>query len=375
MAARSQPSDSGVALDVVGPWRYPPPRPDWLGRTSEPILEPALPIVDAHHHLWEQERSLYLLDEFAADLASGHEVQASVFVQAHYGYRAGGSEELRCVGETEKVEAIAREARRSGLRTEVAAAIVGFADLTLADRVAPVLEAHLTAAPTRFRGVRHSVARDSNFPNGIVLRPAPAGLLSDPRYRTGLATVGRYGLSYDAMLYHQQIPELTATARALPDLPIVLDHLGCIIGVGPYRGRERETFAAWRRDMTDLATCPNVSVKLGGMGMIIGGATWHEGDRPPLSAELAESWRPRIETCIGLFGVGRCLFESNFPVDKGMFSYAVLWNAFKRLAAGASDDEKAMLFSGTARRFYRLGEKRDARGVLAVDRAPPHPGD
>jgi predicted TIM-barrel fold metal-dependent hydrolase len=157
------------------------------------------------------------------------------------------------------------------------------------------------------------------------------------------------------MLYHQQIPELAAAARALPDLPIVIDHLGCVIGVGPYRGQERQTLAAWREDMAELAGCPNVVVKIGGLGMIICGPTWHENPLPPGSAELADAWRPQVETCIELFGVDRCMFESNFPVDKAMYSYPVLWNAFKRLASGASDDEKGALFHDTAARFYRLG--------------------
>lgn len=180
-------------------------------------------------------------------------------------------------------------------------------------------------------------------------------MLADARYRAGLAVLSGRGLSYDAMLYHQQIPELTAAARALPGLPIVLDHLGCMIGVGPYRSKERETFAEWRSDIADLASCLNVSVKLGGLGMVICGPTWHENDTPPTSAELAQAWRPQIEACIELFGPTRCMFESNFPVDKGMFSYAVMWNAFKRLTAGASEDEKDALFRGTASRFYRLG--------------------
>jgi len=343
-----------MSLDITGKYRYPPPRNEWLDRHREEILEPELPIVDPHHHLWEQDGNPYLLDDFAADLASGHRIEATVFVQAHYGYRRSGSEELKPVGETEKVARMAAEARHRRLSTEVAAGIIGFADLMRGASVAPVIEAHAEAAGGRFRGVRHSVSRDPLFPEGIVLRPAPAGMLAEPAYRSGLATVAAMGLSYDAMLYHRQIPELTAAANALPQLPIVLDHIGCIIGVGPYRGKERETFAAWRADVAELARCPNVCVKLGGFGMVVCGPTWHERDMPPTSAELAAAWRPYVETLIELFGADRCMFESNFPVDKGMFSYPVLWNAFKRLTAGAAADEKHALFSRTARRFYRL---------------------
>ena len=347
--------DSVLGLDITGQYRYPTPRPAWLDRLLEPILEPDLPIIDPHHHLWEQDGNPYLLDAFAADLASGHNVRATVFVQAHYGYRADGPEILRPVGETEKIAAIARAAAARGVPARIAEGIVGFADLTLGEAVAPVIEAHMAVADGRFRGVRHSVSRDPNFPGGIVLRPAPAGMLGERAYREGMARVAALGLSYDAMLYHRQIPELTDAARAVPELPIVLDHVGCVIGVGPYRGYERETFAAWRDDMAELARCPNVSVKIGGFGMIICGPTWHERDRPPGSSELTEAWRPQVEACIDLFGPDRCMFESNFPVDKAMYSYPVLWNAFKRLAADATPTEKAALFHDTAERFYRLG--------------------
>jgi L-fuconolactonase len=345
---------SGLPLDVTGKYRYPPARAGWLLQHVEDIIDPKLPIIDAHHHIWEQEGNAYLLDDFASDLASGHRIDATVFVQAHYGYGDSGPEELRCVGETEKIARLVREARRRGIGTDVCAAIVCFADLLLADGAAAVIEAHLAAAPDLVRGVRDSVSRDPNFPDGIVIRPAPAGLLANTRYRTGMAKVAEYGLTYDAMLYHRQIPELTDAARTLPQLSIVLDHFGGIIGVGPYEGLERETFQSWRADMMELAKCPNVSVKLGGMGMIICGARWHERAQPPNSVELADRWRPYVETCIELFGAGRCMFESNFPVDKAMFSYAVLWNAYKRIAVNATADEKAALFHDTAARMYRI---------------------
>lgn len=343
-----------MSLDVAGHYRYPAPKAAWLDRHVEEIIEPERRIVDAHHHLWEEPGNTYLLDEFVADLAAGHRIEATVFVQAHFGYRSSGPEELKPVGESERILAIAEAARATDTPTAIAAGIVGFADLTLGDRVEAVLDAHQAAVGDRFKGVRHSVSRDTNFPDGIVLRPAPAGLLADDRYRAGLRTLARRGLSYDAMLYHQQISELATVARSVPELSIVLDHLGCMIGVGPYRGMEAETFRQWRSDIAHLASCPNVSVKLGGLGMVICGPTWHENDMPPGSADLAAAWRPQVETCIELFGPERCMFESNFPVDKGMFSYSVLWNAFKRLTSGASDDEKDALFRGTATRIYNL---------------------
>ena len=345
-----------MGLDVTGRYRYPSPRPEWLAQYVEDVLAPEQPIIDCHHHLWVESESPYLLPEIAADVSDGHDVRSTVFVQAHYGYHNHLPAHLAPVGETEKVAAIARAAQANGCPTIIAEAIVAYADLTTGDRVTDVLDAHTEAGGGRFRGVRHSVSRDEHFPDGIVIRPAPAGLLAEPAYRQGLAIVQANGLSYDAMLYHSQLPELTAMARAYPDLPIVLDHVGCILGVGPYKGREDETFRSWRADMTDLSRCKNVFVKIGGFGMILCGARWHERETPPGSQELADAWRPYVETCIELFGAGRCMFESNFPVDKAMYSYRTLWNAFKRLAEGASATERHALFAGTAAKFYRIAD-------------------
>ena len=343
-----------MPLDITGPYRYPAARTDWLELCCEEILEPERPIVDSHHHVWEQQDNPYLLSELKDDLNSGHNILESVCVEAKYGYLRSGAEELKCVGETENLVKLAEEAKEQGVRTDVCSGIVGFADLMLGKHVSVVIEAHLAVAGTRFKGVRHSVARDPDFPDGIVIKPAPEGLLGNKQYRAGLARIAEYGLSYDAMLYHRQIPELTTTAHALPQLPIILDHMGCIIGVGPYRGHERESFEVWRKDLRELAGCTNVNIKLGGLGMVICGATYHGRSYPPTSRELAETWRPYIETCIEFFGVEQCMFESNFPVDKAMFSYPVLWNAYKRLVSGASDDEKSALFHDTATRIYRL---------------------
>ena len=343
-----------MALDVTGSYRYPNPNAAWLAKHVEEILEPEIPIIDPHHHIWNQPGNAYSIDDLSADVASGHNVIATVFVQAHYGYRSTGPEALRCVGETERIEEAANAAQRNDARFNPCAGIVGFADLTLGRRVGEVLDAHRIAAPGRFRGVRHSVARDPHFPDGIVLRPAPPNMLADADFRAGLATLAEYGLSFDAMLYHCQIKELAAMAQSIPELPIVLDHFGCIIGVGPYVGHEQDTFRTWRDDIRLLARSPNVSIKLGGMGMIICGARFHERALPPSSTELAEAWRPYVETCIEAFGADRCMFESNFPVDKAMFSYPVLWNAFKRLTAGASAAEKAALLHATAARIYKL---------------------
>ena len=338
------------------------PRQDWLDRRREEILEPALPIVDPHHHLWDLPGpgGRYLLDELLADLNSGHRLVATVFVQCGAMYRADGPEALRPVGETEFVNGVAAMSASGGYGpARVCAGIVGHADLTLGERVQEVLEAHLAAGGGRFRGIRHITARDPaahayyGQPPGNLL-DHPPGLLADPAFRAGFARLAPLGLSFDAGLVHPQIPELTALAGAFPDTAIVLDHLGTPLGVGAYAGRREAVFADWSASIRELATCPNVSVKLGGLGTTMTGFAFHDEPEPPSSERLAAAWRPYVETCIEAFGADRCMFESDFPVDKAEYSYAVFWNACKRLTQGASVTEKQAVFSGSAARFYRL---------------------
>jgi len=343
-----------MGLDIAGRYRYPSPNQRWLDQRVEEILEPGLPIVDAHHHLWNEPDNCYLLNDFAADVGTGHNIVASVFVQCQYSYRESGPLHLRPVGETEQIELMHREALSPYAESRLCGGIVAFADLLEKDLLDEVLDAHLTASPLHFCGVRQSVARDSHFPAGIVLRPAPAGMLSDRTFRQGVRKVANRNLTFDAMLYHEQIRELTVLAREVEEATIILDHFGTPLGVGYYREREQDTFATWRRDIMELAKCPNVHVKMGGLGMIITGAEYHLRNMPPTSSDLAAKWGPYFDVCIEAFGTRRCLFESNFPVDKAMYSYGVLWNAFKRLTAGASAAEKGDLFMGTASRLYRL---------------------
>ena len=334
---------------------YLPVRQDWLDQWNEPILEPGLPIIDPHHHLWDRPGWRYLLDELLADTGTGHNIIATVFVQARAMVRATGPEELRPVGETEFVNGVAAMSA-SGIygKTKVCAGIVGHADLTLGTRVEPVLAAHIRAGGDRFRGIRHITAWDGD---DSIRNPAyspPPGLLADKAFRDGFAVLCRLGLSFDAWLYHPQIKELTDLARAFPDARIVLNHVGGPIGIGLYAAKRKEVFAAWTASIKALAACPNVCVKVGGLGMRMGGFGFHEEAEPPSSETLAAAWRPYVETCIEAFGPSRCMFESNFPVDKGSYSYPVFWNACKLLAKGASKAEKADIFAGTARRFYRL---------------------
>lgn len=344
-----------MGLDVTGRYRYPPPDHGWLAQSSEPVIDADLPIIDAHHHIWEEAGHPYLLDDLLDDMTDGHNVVATVMVQAGYGYRADGPEAHRPVGETEKIAELVSQARARGLRQRPCAAIVAHADLTLKEQtLGAVLDDHQTSGQSLLRGIRHGVSYDSHFPDGIVIRPAQRYLLADPAFRRGLAMLAPRGLSFDTMLYHQQLPELTAMARALPDLAIVLDHYGAPLGVGPYEGKSSEVFAQWRSDLADLATCPNVTIKLGGLGLIITGARWHEAPEPPSSTVLAAAWQPWFDETVRLFGADRCMFESNFPVDKAMCSYRTLWNAFKRLSSGAGAGERAALFHDTAARFYRI---------------------
>jgi L-fuconolactonase len=328
----------------------------WLAKQPpEPILEPELPIIDTHHHLWERGGHRYLLHEFLADAGTGHNLVASVFLECEAMYRATGPTEMRPVGQTEFVAGIAAmsDSGRYG-STRVAAGIVGFADLTLGDKVEPVLEANMRASGGRFRGVRHSAAWDASDIIGNSRTAGGPHLFQQAGFRAGFARLTALGLSLDAWVFHPQLTDVVDLARAFPNSNIVSVHCGGPLGYGPYEGKRDEVFKTWKAGVTELATCPNVTVKLGGMMMRLAAYDYRTEPKPPTSEQLAARWRPYIEPCIELFGADRCMFESNFPVDKMGIGWAALWNAFKRIAAGASPDEKRALFAGTARRVYRL---------------------
>jgi predicted TIM-barrel fold metal-dependent hydrolase len=312
----------------------------------EEILEPGLVICDPHHHLWEDRNgSRYMMAELRADTGSGHHIEHTVYIDCRSGYRTAGPEAFRPVGETEFVVA----ADPGGF----IAGIVSKVDLRLPE-AADVLAAHVEAGGGRFRGIRQSSTWDASIPVRPGLTSPPPGLLADPAFRAGFAALGRAGLSFDAWLYHPQIGELTELALAVPETTVILDHLGGPVGEGAYAGRREEVRAAWRVSMAGLAACPNVFVKLGGIGMPLFGLDFHEHPEATTSADLAAAWAPDIRWCIEQFGTDRCMFESNFPVDNASCSYAVLWNAFKRIAADASPADKAALFHDTAVRAYRL---------------------
>ena len=328
-------------------------RDGWLAQVQEEILEPDLPICDPHHHLWDHPGSRYLLDELLADTGSGHNVVSTVFMECMAMYRADGPAALRPVGETEFVNGVAAMSASGGYGDgRMCASIVGFVDLTLPDAGA-ALDAHMAASP-RFRGIRHASGWDASEEVRNSHTNPPRGLLADAAFRAGFAELGKRGLTFDAWMYHAQIRELTPLAQAFPDQPIVLDHFGGPLGIGPYAGRREEIFAAWKDDVAELARCPNVVAKLGGLVMPINGFGFHKRETPATSDELVAATRDYYLHMIDCFGPDRCMFESNFPVDKQSCSYQVLYNSFKKIAAGCSDAEKAALFHDTAVRVYRV---------------------
>ncbi len=334
---------------------------DWHALRQEETLEPEIPICDPHHHFWDyrSERipyQRYLLHELAEDINSGHNVTSTVFVEARSMYRATGPEEMQSVGEVEFVQGLAA-ASASGLYGpgRAAASIVGHANLNLGDGVKPVLEALQAASPNRFRGIRHSVTWDPHPEVENTAAHRMANQMSSANFRAGAQALAGMGLTLEGWMYFPQLPELAEFAKAVPDLTIILNHIGGLLRVGPYRNSE-ETLATWRKGIAAAAECPNVVVKLGGIGMPRTGFDWHERAIPVGSEELAADMAPLVHYCIEQFGPDRCMFESNFPVDKVSYSYNVMYNAFKRLSKGYSASERAAMFHDTAVRVYRVDE-------------------
>ncbi len=341
-------------------------REDWLALGErEEILDPARPIVDPHHHLWDRDGETYLLPDLLRDTGSGHDIRATVFIQCASMYRPDGPAALKPLGETEFVNGAAAAAASGAYgKTLACAGIVGFADLLLGDAVAPVLEAHVAIAGARFRGVRNRTAWHPDAAVRSNLITPPPGPLAEPAFAVGARRLAALGLTLDVWAYHTQLRDVLALARAVPEVTVIVNHIGGALGVGPFAGRRAEVFDPWRADMRALAELPNVLVKIGGLAMEVTGHDFHHHALPPTSLALAAAWKPWVETVIELFGARRCMFESNFPVDKGMASYAAIWNAFKRLAAEAGEGERAALFAGTAIRAYRL-DKVPGGGALA----------
>lgn len=327
-------------------------KPSATEAAPEAILDPDRRILDPHHHLWPAGAGpAYMLEDLRGDTGDGHRVEATVFVECMTGYLTEGSEALRRAGETAFVARVARESR-DGKGARIAA-IVGSADLLAPDDLDALVDAHVEAGEGLFRGIRHAAAWDASD----AIRPShhhpPPHLYLDATFRRGFAKLAARGLTFDAWLFHPQIPELTDLARAFPGARIILDHLGGPLGIGPYAGKRDEYFPRWRADMAGLATCPNVAVKLGGMAMPINGWDWHKTGAPD-SAAFAAAQGDWYRAAIDLFGPDRCMFESNFPVDRASLSYRTLWNGLKRIAAPYSEAEKDQMFSGTAARVYGI---------------------
>ncbi|TAL04220.1 MAG: amidohydrolase [Rhodospirillaceae bacterium] len=344
-------------------------------QSAEPIIEPDLPIIDPHHHLWDRplaafptaqdsDRSFisimrnkahYLLDDFLADINTGHNIRGTVYVEANAMYRAGGPEHKKSVGEVEFANGVAAMSASGAYGdARICAGIVGHGHLGLGDGAEDVLRAHILAGNGRFRGIRAHTAYDPDPGIFSGMQGLPPHILLDKTFRAGFKWLHKLGLSFDVWVLEPQLPDLIDLARAFPETQIILNHTGGPLGMSSYAGKRDERFPMWRENIRALAACDNVTVKLGGLGMPVSGFASFMSEPPATSAQLAAEWKPYMETCIETFGAGRCMFESNFPVDSGACTYPVLWNAFKRLAAGASKDEKTALFSGTAKRVYRL---------------------
>jgi L-fuconolactonase len=323
----------------------------WLDLVHEDVIDPGIEICDAHHHLWKDDRQTYLLDDLLTDLKSGHNVVQTVYVEGLTGYRIDGPAEHRPVGETVFAVQVAEAAQRMG--RPIMGAIIGYADLGLGQLVGPILDAHLEAGQDRMRAVRTGVAwvADPTIRNGR--RPSGPSLLRSREFREGLEALASRQLAFDAWIYHPQMPDLAAVAKEVPEVTIVLDHLGGPLGIGEYQDRGA-SMQVWRDSITELANCRNVFVKIGGIGMATSGLALHRRAEPPTSVELAAVWGDDIRHCIDAFGPDRCMFESNFPVDRKSFSYTVLWNTFKRIASSYTASERHWLFHDTAAAVYRL---------------------
>jgi predicted TIM-barrel fold metal-dependent hydrolase len=319
----------------------------WLDQVREPIIDPERPIIDPHHHLWERPDSTYVLQDLWADTDSGHNIVKTVFLECGESYREDGPEHLKSVGETEFVEAIASASRERGGAT--IAGIVAHADLR-SSHLDDVLDAHEAAGKGLFRGIRHYPPPEELSMPG----PVADGLYQDNDFRKGLARLGERGYTFDAWHFHHQNRAFRDVAATVPRTTMILDHFGTPLGSGSYEGKREEIFAVWREDISAIAECTNVIAKLGGLAMPFNGFGWDRRETPPTSDEFVEVQRRYYDHTIQCFGPERCMFESNFPVDRRSLSYHVLWNGLKKIAFHYSEAEQASMFYGTAARIYRL---------------------
>ena len=330
-------------------------RDEWLTRHAEDAIDPAYPIVDPHHHLWDRPKPRYLIDEVLADFNTGHNIVASVYVECRAMYRTSAEAALESIGETEFANGMAAMSASGAYgTTRLCDGIVGYVDLSIGDAAGGILERHLAVSGGRLRGVRNITAWHEHPEVRTTPVPYRPDLFEDPRFHAGFRHLARLDLVFDSWQYHTQLPDLARLAKAHPETRIVIGHTGGPIGVGPYLRERKAAFLEWQKGLKQLAPLPNTFLKIGGLGMRVNGFDFHTRDVPPSSEDLADAWRVFVEEAITIFSAARCMFESNFPVDKGSCSYAVLWNAFKRLARNATPTEKADLFHRTAARVYGL---------------------
>jgi L-fuconolactonase len=325
----------------------------WLSSVQEEIIDPDRRIIDPHHHLW-RTGIVYQVEDLWRDTESGHNIEKTVFVDCSAEYRTDGPEHLKCLGETEFVLEQAKLSEEGTKGEAIIAAIVSTADLTLGDSVAEVLDQHIELGEGRFRGIRLAAARDPNPESLVLPGQAQEGLYSLPGFRRGMKVLGDRGLSYDAWHYHHQNQDFLKMARAVPATQIILDHLGSPLGVGPYAGKRDEIFEQWKIDIEAISRCDNVVAKLGGLLMPDNGFGFDKRDGAPSSDEFVEVQRRYFLHAIECFGPDRCMFASNFPVDKLSIAYPILYNGLKKLVADFSEAEKDAMFYGTAARIYKI---------------------
>ena len=329
----------------------------WLAQVQEEIIDPHREIVDPHHHLWRKRFATdYLLADLQRDTDLGHKVKKTVFIECHAFYDKNAPDYLQPLGETRAVEQIANESEDSG-GVEIAG-IVAHADLTLAgtdpDKLEELLEAHKSISGKRFKGIRHAAASDKEPEELTIPGMAPPGLYAQNSFRDGIKILADKGLTFDCWHYHHQNRSFLELARSVPQCTMILDHFGTPLGVGRHRYKVDEIYYQWKKDILEISKCPNVVAKLGGLAMPDNGFGWHVQKRPPTSDEFKAVQEKYYGYMIDCFGPERCMFESNFPVDRLSVSYDVLWNAFKKIAAPYSETEKQSLFKDTASRIYRL---------------------
>jgi len=332
-----------------------PGTPQWHEQVIEDIIDPDRRIVDPHHHLFEgRATNTYRLEDLWADTGSGHRVEKTVFIDCGLAYRPDGPGHLRPVGETEYVAKVAKASAQGAEGQARIAGIVPHADLALGSDVEAVLEAHEAAGEGLFKGIRDAGPRPVD-PRVPLLPGRPIeNIYGDSSFRQGVEILGRMGLTYETYHLHYQNRDFAELASAVPNTAMILDHFGTPMGVSPFAGRREEVFEYWKEDIAEIARRENVCAKLGGMAMPVNGYGWDQRDKPPTSDEFVAAQTPYYLHTIECFGPDRCMFESNFPVDKYSISYHVLWNGLKKIVQDFSEDEKDAMFSGTASRVYRL---------------------